>query len=308
MSPWPENDELAALGAAAEQALAAEDDRRGERPGDRLGVRTRSRRARAPRPGSSSGRVQSRRPACSASAATLTRHGGGAPAGTPPPRAALAARRRARRRTALAAPLAPLVGSGTRATGAAPPRRRLGGEQQVDTPRGVARRDDVRRVDVDLLQAHQPLERAQLVDLHLDVADLQQVVRRRVDDFDAARADDAGDLERQLRPLLEGDDEVGVQRRRAQLRRQAARQVAEVGRDREAVELQVQLAVAALGERRRRAGRIEVAAVEREGEVRLDLDLALGRQRADERNRRARGSRTRCVVASGRSTKSAPPP
>jgi hypothetical protein len=47
----------------------------------------------------------------------------------------------------------------------------------------------------------------------------------------------------------------------------------------------VDLAVAALGERRRRGGRIEAAAVEREREVRLDLDLALRGQRADERNR-----------------------
>ena len=165
------------------------------------------------------------------------------------------------------------------------PARPFGGEQQVDAPRGVAYGDDMRRIDVDLLEAHQALERAQLVDLHLDVADLQQVVGRRVDDFDSGRADDARDLERQLGALLEGDDDVGVQRRRAQLRRQAARQVAEVGRDREAVELDAQLAVAALGERRRRAGRIEAAAVEREGEVRLDLDLALRRQRADEGDR-----------------------
>ena len=169
--------------------------------------------------------------------------------------------------------------------GARTARRRRGGEQEVDPAVGVASGDDVRRVDVDALDADPPFERAQLVDHDLDVAHLEQLGRRGVDHFDAARADRARDLERQPRPLLEGDDEVGAERRRAQLHRQAARHVAEPGRDRKAVEAEVDLAVASFGERRRRGGRIEAAAVEREAEVRLDLDLAFRRQRADERNR-----------------------
>ena len=287
--------ELAALGAGADQAVAAEDDRRGERPGDLLGVqrkvgeRERSGRARRRIGPVEAAGVQRQRGDADAPRRRRCgrrRHAGTARCGRRARRACRACptcgQRRARSayRAARAARRQRHAGDGRRR--AARPFR---GEEQVDVPRGVARGDDVRRVDVDLLQSNQPLERAQLVDPHLDVADLEQLVRRRVDDLDAGRADDAGDVERELGPLLEGDDDVGVQRRRAQLRRQAARQVAEVGRDHEAVELQVQLAVAALGERRRRAGRIEAAAVEGEGEVRLDLDLALRRQRADEGNR-----------------------
>ena len=73
------------------------------------------------------------------------------------------------------------------------------------------------RVDLDALDANAPLERPQLVDLDLDVADLQQLRRGGIDHFDAPSSDRSRDLERQLRPLLEGDDQIGAERRRAQL-------------------------------------------------------------------------------------------
>ena len=64
--------------------------------------------------------------------------------------------------------------------------------------------------------------------------------------------------------------------------RQALRQVAEPRPDIEAVEPDLHRAGAALGERRGDGGRIEAAAVEGEGQPRLDIDLALRGQGAQE--------------------------
>ena len=224
--PWPENDSLPwsvalptvpsplkATGASSGQAIAFAANEKSLSASSAAGEVVASR--------------QSRRAARTESAATLACHGAAAPA--------VLARQRSRAALAaapLAAALAAGVGSGSRATGVAAPDRRLGGEQQVDPAGRIANRDDVRRVDVDALDAHPPFERAKLVDRDLDVAHLEQLGRCSVDHFDAVRADRARDLQRQLRPLLEGDDEVGAQRRRAQLRRQAAWQIAEPGRDR----------------------------------------------------------------------------
>jgi len=106
-------------------------------------------------------------------------------------------------------------------------------------------------------------------------SDVEELLRGPVDDLETARRDAAREVQPQLRAPLEGDQQVDAEGGRAQLRRQATRHVAEVGCDVEVVELDAQLAIAALGIRRRRTGRIEATAVDREHEVRLDLDLAL---------------------------------
>ena len=175
--PWPENDSLPWSAALPTSALAAEDDRRVERPRDRL----RDEREVAQRQlgGGRGGRIAPVEP-------------GGADrergdARLPRRRRRARCRRRARRCGARGG-----AGCGRRQRqardGARRARRRLGGEQQVDATGGVAHRDDVRRVDLDAPDANAPLERPQLVDLHLDVADLQQLRRGGIDHFDAARS------------------------------------------------------------------------------------------------------------------------
>jgi hypothetical protein len=154
--------ELAVVATVAEHAAAAEDDGRRERPGDPLGVQRevgqaeRGRRARGQvgpveaagverERGDADAPGRRRRCRC-ARAARRSRRAGGARSGTARARQRHARDRRRR------------------------PARRLGGEQEVDVPRRVAGGDDVRRVDVDVLQTHQALEWTQLVDLHLDVS------------------------------------------------------------------------------------------------------------------------------------------
>ena len=142
----------------------------------------------------------------------------------------------------------------------------------------------MRRNDIDAAQPHQLLERPQLVDGDGDAADIEQIVRARIRHLDAADADVAADAQRQLRLLLERELQIGLEHRRTQLHRQPLGDIAEPGRDVEALERQVRRARNGGVERRRRGAGIEAAAVEREGQPRLDLDLALRRQRADKRH------------------------
>ena len=142
----------------------------------------------------------------------------------------------------------------------------------------------MRRLDLDPGQLDDALERPQILDPDLDAADLQQVLRLSVGHFQVAHADAAAHAQAQGRALLERQRQVGAEQGRLQPHRQALRQVAEPGRDVETIELDLGFAGTALAERRRCGRRIEAAAVEREGQPRLDLDLALRGQRADERH------------------------
>ena len=140
----------------------------------------------------------------------------------------------------------------------------------------------MRRIDVDPRQLGDPLERPKVVDPHLDAAGPEQVVHLGIGHLQVGHADLAGEAERELRPLLERQRQVGAHEGRLQPHRQALRQIAEPRSDIEALEPDLHRAGAALGERRGDGGRIEAAAVEGEGQPRLDTDLALRRQGAQE--------------------------
>jgi hypothetical protein len=74
----------------------------------------------------------------------------------------------------------------------------------------------VRRVDVDAGQLRAAFERAQVLDLRLDAADAEQLLRRGVGDLQVGDADAAAHLQRQRRPLREREHEVGAQQARLQ--------------------------------------------------------------------------------------------
>ena len=231
---------------------------------------------------------QSRRPARTESEATVARQGGAVATAAGALAAATDAPLPRRHADPVRHGLPPAPGRWRPTSAAAGRRRRrarnrrCGGEHQVDLAGSAAHADQVRRVDLDAAQGDALLERPQRVDGDLDAADAQQLLRPGIHHLEAGRAHRAADVQRQLRPLLEGDAQVDGERRGAELHRQAARQVAEEGNDVEAFDADAQLAIAALRERRRRARGVEAAAVEGEREPRLDLHLALGWQRADE--------------------------
>ena len=80
--------------------------------------------------------------------------------------------------------------------------------------------------------------------------------------------------------LFEGDLYVGVEQRALQAKRQAGRQIPEVGLQVEITELDSRVGLARLGKRCGFGGGVKAAAVELEGQARRGLDLALGLQAA----------------------------
>ena len=118
----------------------------------------------------------------------------------------------------------------------------------------------------------------------MDATSLEQRRRCRVGQRKTTGIDRAAHPQRELGPLLKGDVQLSAQQGRAQGHGQAARHVAEPARDVDLLQRQAQRAFAAFAERRGHGRRFEAAAVEREGEQRLDAHLSLRRQRADERH------------------------
>ena len=140
----------------------------------------------------------------------------------------------------------------------------------------------MRRLDLDSAELDQPFERPKLVDHHMDAAGFEQWRRGRVGQREPAHVDRAAHAQRELWPLLEGDVQLAAQQGRTQGHRQPARHVAEPAREVDLLQREAQRAFAAIAERRGLGRRFEAAAIEREGEQRLDAHLPLGRQRADE--------------------------
>ncbi|MNP96407.1 hypothetical protein D3C85_89850 [compost metagenome] len=161
--------------------------------------------------------------------------------------------------------------------------RRVGGHQ-VELAGGVARHHQLRLGQRDLAQVEHRLQRSHVGQRQLERVEAQQVATARVAQLGAMGLDRAGDLQADGVGLLEIDLQVGIEAAGLQLHRQAAGDVAQVRHEVEPLELHVGVGLAALRERGREGGRVELAAVEREGQLGLGLDLALGGEVAQERH------------------------
>jgi hypothetical protein len=158
------------------------------------------------------------------------------------------------------------------------------GRQQVELAGRVARHRQLRIDQGDFAQVKHRFQRAHIGQRQLQRLEAQQVAATRVGHLGGVRLDGAGDLQAVRGALLEADLQVGVQAAGLQAHRQAAGDVAEVRHEVQALELHVGVGLAAVGKRRGESGRVELAAVEHEGQLGLGVDVALGGEVAQERH------------------------
>jgi len=135
-----------------------------------------------------------------------------------------------------------------------------------------------------MLQAHHLLQRAHIGHVDLQALVAQQVGALAVGNVHTAGLHGAAQLHGHARVLFKGDFHICIQRGAQHLDRQIGRQVAQVGREVQAIQPDLRVGFAGLCKRCALGGGVKPAAVERECQVGLDLHLALRRQGADERH------------------------
>ena len=142
-----------------------------------------------------------------------------------------------------------------------------------------------RPAQLDRAQGQPALQRSQLVQFEFERVEGQPLGPLGIDRLQPAQRQVAADAQRGGAGLRERGAQVGVQRGRLQPQRQRRRQVGQVGLQVERLQLQAGFGLARGIERQCLRARVEGAAIDHEGQLRLHLDLARRRQAAQKRQR-----------------------